>query len=341
MHFESVNPRGDASHTYLIADERVAVIVDPRLDRVDTYLERLETEGLRLVGVIDTHTHADYLSGASEITKRTGAPLLMHHQAPRACVHRRLRDGDEVPVGHVLVRVLSTPGHTYDSITLMLPERLLVGDFFGPGPEGHGDEACGDVEAWRDGLERLRKLDPTLMVYGTHGDSGPRVLPVAVGEASRREFEGLMPHSSRMGLDFREPKDERVFDALRANLACSPAATPGGRGTAEIRRIKPSDLAEAVRSTTPPHIIDVRSLDEAREPSLGRVPGAYVVPLERLEAEGEALRALGGPLVLSCRSTARAVLAASILQRAGIDDVAVLEGGVLAWKAEGHPVELS
>ncbi len=344
MIFLSLNPPGASSRSYLVADRREAMIVDPVTDFVDAYDAELAKRHLRLVAVVDTHTHADHVSGAAELSRRTGAPLVMHHQAPRACVHRRVRDGDELVVGSLRVRVIATPGHTYDSISLLVGDRILTGDVLDVGPTGHSDESCSNGEAWEESVAALRKLEPTLSVFGTHVDpSKPRVLMAALAEAW--ESRSVLPapgSGSRMGTDFRRPSDGASFDALRSNLACAsvprtPVAAVGGRA---VPRMQPSDLVQALRSNDAPHVIDVRSVEEYFDASLGRVPGALLVPLEHLEAEGDALRSLGGGLVVSCRTTARAVLAASVLIDQGMTDVRVLEGGVLAWKAEGHPVEL-
>ena len=166
MQLESLGSGGAQAQDYLYADGGEAVLVDPVLERVDAYLQRIRRDELRIVAIIDTHTHADHLSGAAELSRRTSAPLMMHHQAPRACVHRRLRDGDELAVGDTVVRVMTTPGHTYDSISLVTPAGVLTGDLFGTGPDGHADETCGDVEAWEESLDKLGKLDPSLPVYG-------------------------------------------------------------------------------------------------------------------------------------------------------------------------------
>lgn len=344
MIFESINPKGATSQTYLLADSGEALVVDPVLDWVDRYEDALTRLQVRLVGIVDTHTHADHVSGAAELSRRSGAPLIMHHQAPRACVHRRVRDGEDLLLGTTPVRVLATPGHTYDSISLLLPDRILTGDLLDRGPEGHTDESCADTEAWSDSLQRLQKLDPTLSVFGTHKDpSLPRALMPTLSEAwEAHPPQPAAPPKSRLGSDFKRPSDALSFDVLRANLSCAPVRTgdPAPNGSPEIQRVQPSALAEAVRSNDPPFVIDVRSVDEYNGDSLGRVPGALLVPLEHLEAEGAALKSLGGPLVVSCRTTARAVLAASVLVGQGIQDVRVLEGGVLAWKAEGHPVEM-
>jgi len=344
MIFISLNPPNAQSWSYLIADGQEAIVVDP----VQEYLERYESElrqrRLRLVAVVDTHTHADYVSGAAELSRRSGAPLVMHHQAPRACVQKRVRDGDELMVGALRVKVLSTPGHTYDSISLWLPDRILTGDALDQGAMGHSGESCSNAEAWQETVQRFERLEPTLSVYGTHVDpSRPRVLMLALAQALQRHGDGGGSKStSRVGNDFRQPTEGRSFDALRSNLACAAVESrpAGDVGQEAVRRLSPSELVEALRSERAPQVIDVRSEDEYHDATLGRVPGALLLPLEHLEAQGESLRGRPGGVVVSCRTTARAVLAASVLQRQGLTDVSVLAGGVLAWKAEGHPVEL-
>ena len=342
MVLEQWRASGEASISYLVADPTTgeAAIIDPVDAHVALYRDRLARGALRLVAVIDTHTHADHVSGAPALSRATGAPVVMHHQAPRACVARRVRHGDEIRIGGIVLRVLATPGHTYDSMCLRAGDALFSGDLFTIGARGHADEACGDVDALRDSLLALSGLPATTRVYGARNP--PEMLGEAIARALAEAPSGHHAVSrSSLGDGIRMPADPATLDILQANLACHPSAygTPHRRALDDVPRLSPDELAAALRSEKPPVVIDVRSPDEYFDAPLGRVPGALLVPLEHLGAEVESLRALMAPLVISCRSTACALLGANLLRQAGLGEVSVLAGGVLAWQAMGHPIE--
>src|SRR5712664_2150915 len=123
MLFEELNRVSSDCRSYLVASGGEALIVDPLRDRVDAYLARLAALGLRLAYAADTHTHADHLSGVKELSRRTGAVSV---GMPSSVVQRPLAEGDELPLGHMTIRVWASPGHTADSIVLLLPDRVLA-----------------------------------------------------------------------------------------------------------------------------------------------------------------------------------------------------------------------
>jgi glyoxylase-like metal-dependent hydrolase (beta-lactamase superfamily II) len=133
--------RAENCFAYLVADvdTRDAALVDPRVDRVAEYLADLEERGLRLRFFIDTHTHADHLSGAAELRTRTGADVLISAQAKSEVATRRLRDGDRVALGRGEIEVLASPGHTDDGVSLLVGDALLTGDALLIGGAGRTD----------------------------------------------------------------------------------------------------------------------------------------------------------------------------------------------------------
>ena len=151
----------------------VCVGLDPRVDRVEEYLAGLEERGLRLRFVIETHTHADHLSGAAELRARTGADVLMSAQAKSDVATRRLRDGDRVARGRGEIEVFASPGHTDDSISLRVGDALLTGDALLIGGAGRTDFQNGSPEGLYDTLHRrFAALPSDLTVYPGH-DYGP------------------------------------------------------------------------------------------------------------------------------------------------------------------------
>src|SRR5581483_7643162 len=113
---------------------------------------------LRLKYVIETHTHADHLSGSPRLKELTGARMLMHASSAMVCVDQQLNDGDVVTLGNVRIEVLHTPGHTADSMCLVLPDRVLTGDTLLIGSCGRTDLPTGDSEKLFESLQRLLSL---------------------------------------------------------------------------------------------------------------------------------------------------------------------------------------
>jgi rhodanese-related sulfurtransferase len=272
----------------------------------------------------------------------------MHHQAARACVDRRVHEGDSIEVGSTELFVLSTPGHTHDGISLLAPDALIAGDLFHPGARGHGDEVCADRTSLSDSLRRLAQLDPTLPVYGTHSLPSARpepLLAALAGATDSTSGPAVFPPPSRIGSDFVPPTSVSSLAILRANTTCTRNGAvrmpPCCQEAPEIERISPTRLAQRMHTNGPPHVIDVRSLAEFESDPLGRIPGSLLLPLEHLEAEADNIKALGGDVVLTCRTTLRSVLGADVLLRAGVAKVSVLTGGIIAWRAEGLEVDTS
>ncbi|WP_434384332.1 MBL fold metallo-hydrolase [Melittangium boletus] len=168
--FEELNG-GASCRTYLIACARTreAIIVDPVLERVPSYLQRLGRDRLQLLAAVDTHTHADHLSGGRELARMLGT---MYVGAPMAAVERTLRDGEYMNVGDIHVKVWASPGHTADGLVLLLEDRVLTGDTLLIGASGRTDLPSGDPEAAYDSLERLLTLPSHMLVYPAHDYGG-------------------------------------------------------------------------------------------------------------------------------------------------------------------------
>ncbi len=157
--------------SYLVADEaaRVAIVVDPLLDQVQRYVEALREAGLALTFAVDTHTHADHLSGSRALAEAMGARIAGQ---PAVAVHRPLREGDALEVGRESLAVWATPGHTADSISLVGAGHALVGDTLLVGTTGRTDLPTGDAEAeWRS-IERILTLPDETRLWPGHDYSG-------------------------------------------------------------------------------------------------------------------------------------------------------------------------
>jgi glyoxylase-like metal-dependent hydrolase (beta-lactamase superfamily II)/rhodanese-related sulfurtransferase len=317
--------RAEHCFAYLIADAatREAALVDPRADRVREYLEALEERGWSLRLVIETHTHADHLSGAAELRARTGAEVLLSERARSEIATRRLGDGDRVTVGGHEIEVLASPGHTDDSVSLLLDGALVTGDALLIGGAGRTDFQNGSPEALYETLhERFGRLPDDLTVYPGHDYAGRTHSTLG----QERQTNPLL----------RLPDRDRFVSTLRAGRQAKPAnmdaiVAANIRGVRPSPRITVEELAGALGGADAPLVVDVRLPAEYRsvhlEPSL-------LMPLDELGRRREEIPR-ERELVLVCRTGARARLAAS--QLTGFR-ARVLEGGLVAWQEAGHPV---
>jgi len=317
--------RAENCFAYLVADgsTREAALVDPRADRVPDYLRELEERGLRLRLVIETHTHADHLSGAAELRARTGAEVLLSARATSEVATRRLRDGDRVILGGHELEVVASPGHTDDSISLLVGRALLTGDALLVGGAGRTDFQNGSPEALYETLhKRFADLPGDLTVYPAHDYAGRTHSTLA----QERGTNPLLLLSDR----------DRFIATLRAARQAKPA-NMDAIVAANIRGVKPSpritveELAGVLGGAEAPLVVDVRLPAEYRSVHL---EPSVLLPLDEItRRRGELPR--DRQLVLVCRTGARARLA--VAQLAGFR-TRVLEGGIAAWQEAGHPV---
>jgi len=317
--------RAENCFAYLLADGRTreAALVDPRADRVPDYLRELEERGLRLRLVIETHTHADHLSGAAELRARTGAEVLLSARATSEVATRRLRDGDHVTLGDHEIEVAASPGHTDDSVSLLVGGALLTGDALLVGGAGRTDFQNGSPEALYETLhKRFADLPGDLTVYPAHDYAGRTHSTLA----QERCTNPLLLLSDR----------DRFIATLRGARQAKPAnmdaiVAANIRGVKASPRIAGEELARVLGGAEPPLVVDVRLPAEYRavhlEPSV-------LLPLDEITRRRSELPR-DRELVLVCRTGARARLAAAEL--AGFR-TRVLEGGIAAWQAAGHPI---
>jgi glyoxylase-like metal-dependent hydrolase (beta-lactamase superfamily II)/rhodanese-related sulfurtransferase len=317
--------RAENCFAYLIidADTRRAALVDPRADRVTAYLREIEERGLDLRLVIDTHTHADHMSGAAELRARTGAEVLLSEQATSEVATRRLRDGDRLSVGNQQIEVIASPGHTDDSVSLLVDGALLTGDALLIGGAGRTDFQNGSPERLYETLhERFASLSGDLTVYPGHDYAGRTHSTLALERQTnpllrltdRNEFVSTL----RVG---QQAKPANMAAIIAANVH---GVRPSGRITVD-------ELARALHSPNAPLVVDVRMPAEHR--SLHLEP-SMLLPLDEI-GHRRAELPHDRELVLVCRTGTRARLAAAELSDFR---TRVLEGGIAAWQEAGHPV---
>ncbi len=229
MTCEQLNPH--ACRTYQIGMDQSSevVLIDPVLEHLQDYLTLLDKQNLKLTHVFDTHTHADHISGAAALKDITGCDYVMHAKAPARCPGVCVSDGDEWSLFDQLpMRVLETPGHTTDSVSIIFEDRIFTGDalFLDDGGAGRDDLPGGDPGAHWETLQKIRKLPDHLVVYPAHDyrDRTPSSLAVQkrtnphLKERSKAEFVRYLE-------DLRLGAADWMKDVLEANYAC--AMDPG------------------------------------------------------------------------------------------------------------------
>src|SRR5215470_12813896 len=173
MVFEQLQREGCQSYLIGCPETSAGIVVDPESSQTERYLALASRAGLRIHYVLDTHTHADHFSGSASLSQQLAVPVIMHRLSPAPFVGLRVDDGESIVIGTLRLRVLHTPGHTEDSMCLLLPDRLLTGDTLLIGATGRTDLPTGNPEHLYDSLfERILKLPPELQVFPAHDYKG-------------------------------------------------------------------------------------------------------------------------------------------------------------------------
>lgn len=344
MLFRELN-RGKCK-TYLIACEHThhAALIDPVREKVDRYLATLAYYGHKLTAIIDTHTHADHRTASWELHDLTGAPVIMHRRAPAPHVDIHVDDGQSITVGDVSLRVLYTPGHTPDGISLYTGDRVFTGDTLLIHGTGRADFAEGDAGAQYDAItQKLFALPDETLVYPAHDYRGhthstigeeKRTNPRIAGH-TRQEYIDLM---NNLGL----PLPDKIQEALQPNQSAIEDESIHFPTLAELTRVRqltPHEVQQQLSSTTPPLLLDVREPEEFTG-ELGHIPGSLLIPLKELSARvGEIEAYKDKDVVAICRAGVRSTTAAAILTGLGFERVSNLKGGMLDWNDQNLPVE--
>lgn len=315
---ETFRAQNDGCLAYLVVDEagRTALAIDPRLDEVDQVIEALAARGLRLAHALDTHTHADHLSGVHRLAQRTGAAVFAHAASKLKGTARRIRGGETFELGTRTVQILDAPGHTPDSLAVLVDGHLFTGDALFVGGAGRTDFMGGSASALYDTFRTFEALPDDTVVHPGHDYVGRAVSTIGEEKAQNpllreRDREAFV---SRLSVAAAPPVNMAAI--VRFNLGETDGAT-----------IAPRDL-QALRDHGPqPFLLDVRSAVEFEGE---RIEGARLIPLDQLDARlGEIPEQ--ADVVIVCRTGVRATIAAETLARAG-RRARVLDGGMNAWR---------
>jgi hydroxyacylglutathione hydrolase len=337
---------------------REVIVVDPAVT-IAPYLELTHQHGFRIVAVIDTHIHADHVSGARALAAATGADLCLHRSAEVEYPFHPLDDGDELHAGQVRLRVLHTPGHRPEAISLLVindarspePSMVLTGDTLLVGDVGRPDFGgeAGARSLYRS-VTRLLELPDWVEVFPGHFD-GPcgkgmcgrpsttigferRYNPVleplrAQPENAETAFVSLISGSVPA-----KPLNMEAIVATNVGRQAADWASPHGLDPVPEVALEAAPAFIAARR---PFIVDVR---EPQEYAAFHIPGAVSIPQSQL-ADRLAELPRDGDLLVVCQSGMRSERATRFLRQQGFVNAVNLVGGSGGWKEKGYPVEMA
>ncbi|MBZ5728924.1 MAG: MBL fold metallo-hydrolase [Acidobacteriia bacterium] len=341
-----------AHASYLLGSEGVAAVVDPQRD-VGIYLEAAERLGLRITHIIETHLHADFVSGHRELAERTGATIYLGEGSGATFPHRAVRDGDEIAFGQCRLRFLQTPGHTLESVSVVVtdlergpaPVAVLTGDTLFIGDVGRPDlsETKTPAELARllyDSLRgKLLALPDDVAVYPAHGAGS------MCGRNISADRSSTIGRERQSNYALQPMERERFVELLTQDLPSRPEyfqrdVDVNRRGAAALDDLPPVARLAArevlARQRQGVTVLDTRP---AAEYCAGHVPGSIAIGLGgQFASWAGSLIGLDRELILVAEDQT-AEEARMRLARVGIERVVgVLEDGISGWASAGLPL---
>jgi glyoxylase-like metal-dependent hydrolase (beta-lactamase superfamily II)/rhodanese-related sulfurtransferase len=337
--FDSVS----GTYSYLMASRAggEALILDPVLEKADRYCQLLRELDLRLVKAVDTHLHADHVTGLGELRDRTQCITIMGEQSKADVVSMRVSDGDKVMIEGLSLDVMYTPGHTDDSYSYLMGDRVFTGDTLLIRGTGRTDFQNGSSRAQYESIfNRLLKLPEETMVFPAHDYKGDTVS--TIGEEKR--------YNPRLQVRSVDEYIELMANLKLPNPKMMDVAVPANMHVG----LHQEDLAkqglalnarDAIESLGRPDILLVDLRETSERAKHGMISGALHAPYpsinENLQAGGmlrEVAAATGRRVVFFCAFGERSAMAVAAAKNAGLANTAHIEGGIDAWKKAGGPV---
>ncbi len=345
-----------AHASYFIGSEGEAAVVDPQRD-VDQYISEAESQKVRIKYIIETHLHADFVSGHRELADKTGAAIVFGKQSGATFPHRPISDGEELTIGGVTLRVMETPGHTPESICILVtenagtdarPGKLLTGDTLFIGDVGRPDLAGGrgytpqEMAAMMyDSLhEKILKLDDAVEVYPAHGAGS------MCGKNLSKETSSTIGQQRKFNYALQPMTKAQFVKMMTADLPEAPAyfsqdAEINRSGAHPLSELpKPAPLSPGEVREFGEHggvILDVRS---AAEFGAGHVPGSLNIGLGgQFASWAGSLIPLTAPIILIANNESQVEEAQVRLARVGLENMkGFLAGGINEWQIAGFEI---
>ena len=338
--FDSVS----GTYSYILASRSggEALIIDPVLEKVDRYCQLLRELDLRLVKAVDTHLHADHVTGLGALRDRTHCVTIMGEQTKADVVAMRVAEGDRIAIEGISLKVIYTPGHTDDSYSFLMGDRVFTGDTLLIRGTGRTDFQNGSARAQYDSIfNRLLRLPEETMVFPAHDYKGDTVS--TIGEEKRYnprlQVKSIDDYVELMNnLNLPNPK---LMDVV------VPANMHVGLHQDELAREGLAlNARDAIASLGRPDVLLVDLRESGERAKHGMLAGALHAPYPGICATlqpGGMLRevaaATGRRIVFFCAYGERSAMAVQSAQAAGLANTAHIEGGLDAWRKAGGPVE--
>ena len=343
MIFRQLFEATSGTYTYLLASRRggEALIIDPVLEKVDRYLQLIGDLDLKLVKAVETHLHADHITGLGALRDRTHCITVMGEQSGVDVVSMRIADGDKLRIEGLALDVIYTPGHTDDSYSFLAGDRVFTGDTLLIRGTGRTDFQNGDPRAQYDSIfNRLLRLPDDTLVFPAHDYKGDTVS--TIGEEKRcnprlqvASVDAYVALMNNLNLSNPKMMDVAVPANMRQGLAQDDIARRGWALTAEAARAL-VDLHEIL-------LVDLRENEERARS--GCIKGAMHAPYpdlrENIQPDGmlhELAAATGKRLVFFCAFGERSAMAVQAAQDAGMATACHIHGGIAAWEKAGGAV---
>lgn len=337
--FDSVS----CTYTYLLASRQggEALIIDPVVEKVDRYLQLMEELDVKLLKAIDTHVHADHITGLGELRDATRCVTVMGRQSQVDMVSMRVNDGDGIEIENIKLKAMYTPGHTDDSYCFSLPDRIFTGDTLLIRGTGRTDFQNGSsIDAYHSLFNKVLKLPDDTLVFPGHDYKGETVSTIGEEKAfnPRLQVSSADEYANIMD-NLNLPDPQKMDISVPANLVIGYSAEdadPDFSVTPE-RAIERVGYSETM-------FIDLR--EESERVRDGIIPGSVHMPYQHLRDNikpGGLLAAIASnpdqELLLYCAFGERSQLALKEMQEAGLVNACSLAGGIDGWTKEGGPLD--
>jgi sulfur dioxygenase len=343
MIFRQLFDSTSGTYTYLLASRHggEALIIDPVLERVERYLQLVRELDLKVVKTVDTHLHADHVTGLVALRDRTHCITVMGEQIRADVVSMRVAEGDRIEIEGLRLGVLYTPGHTDDSYSFVLADRVFTGDTLLIRGTGRTDFQNGDPRAQYDSIfNKLLKLPDETLVYPAHDYRGETV--TTIGEEKifnpRLRVKSVDEYADLMN-NLKLPYPKMMDVAVPANMQV------GLRQEEIARKGWALSAAEAMALRGRPDVAIVDLREKCERDRHGIIPGSLHAPYADLQehtSAGGMLRELtaatGKRIVVYCAFAERSAMAVQAAQDAGLKTACHIAGGIDAWKKADGPL---
>lgn len=332
------------TYTYLLAsrDGSEALIIDPVLDKVDRYIQLIAELDLKLVKAIDTHVHADHITGLGALRDRTKCITVAGKESGTDVVSMRVSDGDRIDIEGISLKAIHTPGHTDDSYCFLMDKCVFTGDTLFIRGTGRTDFQHGDPMAAYDSIfNKLLILPDETLVYPGHDYKGDTVS--TIGE-ERRCNPRLQVDSAE---EFAEIMNNLKLDNPKLMDVAVPANLKIGMSQDEIEtRGWSLTCREAIDMLPDPNILLIDLRDNSEREKYGVIPGSVHAPYPDLEENVrpgglmyEMAKSTNKKLLFYCAYGERSAMAVKAAQDAGLVNACHIKGGLDVWRKENGPLE--